>query len=189
MGEAKRRKNKDPNYGKPKAYMSYYEMPHTNKLVTGGELKRMIRSLKEWAKTHEFYATVVFEHTRRWQKIEKLCFFIGMEKILNHNNKLYNTCSVFVTKSLSENDRNRLIKFYTTSNLEGEPAPPPPLTWQTTKKALDYSQGVYDELLKDSDVDCIHLSDNCAAFYVPSDTELEGLYYVDFYTKLLLQSH
>ena len=189
MGEAKRRKSKDPNYGKPKSYMSYLELPLTDSLVTYRELKQMITSLKKESYYRSFHATVIKDHTERWHKIEKLCIFIEMEKILDHNPNKYGTESIFVTKNYSKEDRSRLIKYYSNKNLEGFSFPPPPMSVERVKQVLTHSQNHYEELLEAEDVECIFKSNNCATFYIPVDLpELEGLCYVNFFTRLQLQS-
>lgn len=187
MGEAKRRKEKDPNYGKPKSYMSYLELPHTKVLVTHRELKEMIGYLKKWTSTHQFYATVIKDHTGRWEKIEKLCYFIGMQKLLNHNNQLYNTSSVFITEKFEDDDKNRLISYYRAENMNGfsVPAADENIAKDTVKKVLENCQKVYEELVKAQDVKIIYKSENCSAFHIPAlETNLEGLCYVEFFTKL-----
>jgi hypothetical protein len=184
MGEAKRRRQQDPSYGKPKLYMSYLELPYTQGLVTNQELKEMISSLKQWISTHQVYATVIKDHTGRWKKIEKLCCFIGMQKLLNHNKYLYNTSSVFVTQTFKEDDRNRLIQYYTTQNTQGFPAPSI-VTKDIVEKGLENSQEIYEQFLQTSDIEIIYKSNNCTAFHIPSqEPKLQGLNYVEFFTKL-----
>lgn len=186
MGEAKRRREKDATYGKPKSYMSYLELPHTRGLVTYRELKEMIGYLKKWASTNQFYVTVIKDHTGRWEKIEKLCYFIGMQKLLNHNTQLYNSSSVFITQTFEDDNKNRLISYYSAENMKGFPVPPDEnIAKDTVKKVLEYSQKVYEELVEAQDVKIIYKSENCSAFHIPSlETTLEGLCYVEFFTKL-----
>lgn len=184
MGQAKLRKKNDPNYGKPRKYMSFLEISLAKNLVTTKELKEMITSLKQIVSNNNCHAAVVRDETGRWKKIEKLCYFIGMEKILEHNSQLYGTNSIFITKSSSNDDKKRLIEYYSVANSEGFECPPPPMTKKIAKETLEYSQGHYQRLVEADDVQQIYSSDNCAAFYLPSDLpELEGLFYIEFFTK------
>lgn len=184
MGEAKRRRKQDPNFGKPKEYMSLLEISSAKNLVTNKELKGLIKCLKKVVSTNECYAAIVKDNTGRWRKVEKLCRFIGMEKILENNPKLYGTNSIFITKSYSDHDRKRLIRYYTDANLKGYSYSPPPMTKKIAKESLEYSQNDYQELLEADDVEQIYSSDNCTAFYVPSDEPtLQGLSFISFFVK------
>jgi hypothetical protein len=188
MGEAKRRKSKDPDYGNSKAYMSYLELPHTETLVKMGELRQMIKSLRNLAINCDFYSKIIFDHTHRWRKIENLCLFIGMEKLLAHNENLYNTNSIFITKSFQQVDKDRLLSHYNKENQKGFSTAPPPISRNRAEEVLLYSHQQYNSFLTAEDVDIIYQSSNCAAFYIPSDLyTLDGLKYVDFFTKLRLQ--
>ncbi len=184
MGQAKRRREQDPNFGKPKEYMSWLEISCAKNLVASKELKGLIECLMRVVSTNECYAAIIRDHTGRWRKIEKLCQFIGMVKILNNNPNLYNTSSIFISKSYSDNDKKRLIQYYSASNLSGYNSPPPPMTKKIARETLEHSQKYYQELLEADDVEQIYSSNNCDAFYVPSDEPvLKGLFFISFFTK------
>ncbi len=94
MGEAKRRQQSDPSYG---THMTYLELPYTTRLVKQEELRKFIKILKEYVKNNAIYSIVVFDNNERWKKIERLCYFVGMKKIQDHNSSLYGTSSIFVS--------------------------------------------------------------------------------------------
>lgn len=185
MGESKRRREKDSNYGKPKSYMSELEHPYTIKLVTYQEIKKLIKSLKDWVNNHDCYASVVHEHTLRWKKIEKLCQFIGMEKVLDKDNSLFNTSSIFVSKNFNQSSKDKLINYYKNlNNKSGISSYLKEITREKVKLGLEMSERLYKERKESEDIRIIYKSDNCTAFYVPSDEPtLKGLNYIEFFIK------
>ncbi|MBD2115254.1 MULTISPECIES: hypothetical protein [Cyanophyceae] len=177
MGKTKRKTTE--------TYMTFLEMPHTKGLITSTELKQLIQKLKELAHNRVFFATITRDHTDRWRKIEKLCYLIGMEKIVDNNPKLYGTDSIFVTHKMDEANRERITRLYSKNNLSGFLKPPQRMNLKLVKEVLSNSQRKFNELLKADDVENIYISENCGCFYVPSDIpELRGLDFVEFFTRL-----
>lgn len=184
MGEARRRKLNDPGYGMPKVYMSYLELPYSTALVTQAELKEMIKAIRDWTDNNPVYCTILHDHTKRWKKIEKLCRFLDLERVVEHDPKLYGTQTVYASRVMPPNWKEKIIAYYSVINQDGYSFPPAPPNRKTVKLVLEDSNKKYQEYKTASDVKVIHASENSAAFEIPSDCdELIGSFHVDFFIK------
>lgn len=189
MGEARRRKLSDPNYGMQKHYMSYLELPFSEAVVTQAELKGMIRSLRDWTIVSPVYCTILHDHTQRWKKIEKLCRALNLEKIVDHNPKLYGTQTVYISRVMEHDCKTRIATFYLRLNQHGYPSPPAPPSKKTVKMILEDSDERCKDYKEASDIKTIYASENCVAFEIPSDLdELRGFLHIDFFVKQRLSN-
>jgi hypothetical protein len=184
VGEARRRKFNDPDYGMPKAYMSCLELPYSTALVTQAELKRMIMVLRDWTDNNPMYCTVLHDHTQRWRKIEKLCRFLDLERVVERDPKLYGTQTVFVSRVMTPVWEDKIAAYYSAINRNGYSSPPAPPNRKTVTRVLGDSNRKCLQYMKASDIKAIHTSENSVAFQIPSDCDdLVGSFYVDFFVR------
>lgn len=189
MGEARRRKLNDPDYGMPKAYMSYLELPYSTALVTQAELKKMIKALRDWSVSNPVYCTILHEHTQRWRKIEKLCRFLNLERVVEHDPNLYGTQTVYVSRVMSHDWKAKIAAYHSTLNQHGYPSPPVPPSRRTVITVLEDSDEKCQDYNLASDIKVIHASENSVAFEIPSNCdELIGSFYIDFFVKQRLSN-
>ena len=184
MGEARRRKLNDPDYGMPKAYMSYLELPYSTALVTQAELKEMIKAIRDWTYTSPVYCTILHDHTQRWKKIEKLCRFLDLERVVEHDPKLYGTYTVYVSRIVLPDWKEKIVSYHSALNRDGKSLPPAPPNRKTVKRVLEYSNKKCQEYKTAPDIKVIHASQNSVAYEIPSDCDpLIGSFYIDFFVK------
>ena len=184
MGEARRRKLNDPHYGMPKAYMSYLELPYSTALITQAELKEMIKAIRDCTDNNPVYCTILHDHTQRWTKIEKLCRFLDLERVVEHDPKLYGTHTVYVSRVMLPDWKEKIVAYYSALNRDGYSFPPAPPNRKTVKIVPEDSNKKCQEYSKASEIKVIYASENSAAFEIPSDCdELIGSFYIDFFVK------
>jgi hypothetical protein len=184
MGEARRRKLNDPDYGMPKAYMSYLELPYSTALVTQAELKKLIKAIRDWTDNNPVYCTILHDHTQRWKKIEKLCRFLGLERVVEHDPKLYGTLSVYASRVMLPDWKDRIAAYHAALNRDGYSFPPAPPDRKTVETILVDSNKRFQEYMTASDIKVIHASGNSVALEIPSNcVELIGSFYIDFFVK------